>query len=378
MTHQLCSFDPPSKLFFMGVTIIKKQSRGTGEAKVFYTLAWGREAGQRAATGIFTYVHPKGQFQKNHNKESLAILENKKSQMILDQQSIAAGYIPKHNYKSNFLDYYAAFVKNNKQPNNRHIEGSLAHFKAFLGQGFLAPIEVTENLCQRFRKYLLDRFNGDTPANYFSRFKRVVKAATKEGYFRINPADEVAAKSNKNHKRKEHLEVDEYIAVLRTPCLNEDLREAFILCCYTGLRWCDVKPLNWKHIKEDEIVFTITQEKTLVEQRITLHPIAKAILDRRLKRAKVGGKNGLVFKLPSQDMALRTLDNWCKGAGIQKHITWHSARLSFSILLQDANVDDATVALLLGHQSTQYVHKTYKRFRPKDQTAAISKLPSPV
>lgn len=59
--------------------------------------------------------------------------------MILDQQSIAAGYIPKHSYKSNFLDYYEEFVKNNKQANNRHIEGSFAHFKAFLGKGFLAP-----------------------------------------------------------------------------------------------------------------------------------------------------------------------------------------------------------------------------------------------
>jgi Phage integrase SAM-like domain len=207
----------------MGVTIIKKQSRGTGEAKVFYTLAWGREAGQRAATGIYTYVHPKGQFQKNHNKESLAILENKKSQMILDRQSVAAGYIPNHNYKSNFLDYYAAFVKNNKQPNNRHIEGSLAHFKAFLGKRFLAPTEVTENLCERFRKYLLDHFNGDTPANYFTRFKRVMKAATKEGYFRINPAEDVVSKSNKNHKRKEHLEVPEYLALLKTPCLNNEI-----------------------------------------------------------------------------------------------------------------------------------------------------------
>jgi hypothetical protein len=51
------------------------------------------------------------------------------------------------------------------------------------------------------------------------------------------------------------------------------------------------------------------QEKALVEQRVILHPIAKAILDRRLKRSKAGGKNGLVFKLSSQDMALRSLDS---------------------------------------------------------------------
>ena len=143
----------------------------------------------------------------------------------------------------------------------------------------------------------------------------------------------MAAKSNKNHKRKEHLEVEEYIAIIRTPYLNEELREAFVLCYYTGLRWCDVKPLNWKHIGKDEIVFTTNQEKTDVENRITLHPIAKAILDRRCKRLAPGVGKGLVFRLPSQDLALRKLDTWCKTAGIQKHITWHSARLSFSILL---------------------------------------------
>jgi site-specific recombinase XerC len=61
---------------------------------------------------------------------------------------------------------------------------------------------------------------GDTAANYFSRLKRVVRSATKEGYFRVNPADDVAAKSNKNHMRKAHLEVEEYVALLKTPCLN--------------------------------------------------------------------------------------------------------------------------------------------------------------
>jgi hypothetical protein len=67
-----------------------------------------------------------------------------------------------------------------KQEGNRHLEGSFAHFKNFLKKDFLSPIDVTENLCERFRKYLLDKFNGDIPANYFSRLKRVVKAASKE------------------------------------------------------------------------------------------------------------------------------------------------------------------------------------------------------
>jgi hypothetical protein len=58
---------------------------------------------------------------------------------------------------------------------------------------------------------LLDNFNGDTPANYFGRFKRVIKAATREGYFRNNPAEDLASKSNPNKKLKDHVESSEYI-----------------------------------------------------------------------------------------------------------------------------------------------------------------------
>jgi len=109
---------------------------------------------------------------------------------------------------------------------------------------------------------------------------------------------------------------------------------------------------------------------------ITLHPIAKAILDRRRSRA---GDNvtGNVFNLPGQDGSNKSLQQWIKSGGIKKHITWHCARLSFSILLQDENVDKATVALLLGHTSTKYVDTTYKRHRPKDHLSSISKLPMP-
>ena len=84
-----------------------------------------------------------------------------------------------------------------------------------------------------------------------------------------------------------------------------------------------------------------------------------------------------VFQLPGQDGANKALNEWIKKTRIEKYITWSCARLSFSILLQDRNVDDATVAYLMGHATTEQVRKTYKRHRPKNQTASISHLPSP-
>jgi len=111
---------------------------------------------------------------------------------------------------------------------------------------------------------------------------------------------------------------------------------------------------------------------------LTLHRIASAILEvQRIKSKGIGRNMVKVFRLPSADGANKVLDQWIKNAGIDKHITWSCARLSFSVLLQDKRVDDQTVAYLLGHTTTDQVKKTYKRHRPKDQSATISNLPSP-
>ncbi len=125
------------------------------------------------STGIFTYTKPKDQIQKNHNKEALMILETKRSQMILDGQAISSGYIPQHKIKNNFFDYYAEFVKLNARKGNRHLIQSMNAFKTFVGKNYISAIEINENLCERFRSFLLEKLNGETPANYFSRFKSI-------------------------------------------------------------------------------------------------------------------------------------------------------------------------------------------------------------
>ena len=94
--------------------------------------------------------------------------------MILDLQSINNGYIPQHKIKANFLEYYEEFVRSHRTIGNRHLENSLNALKNFVEKSFLSPIEITESFCESFREYLLKNFNGETPANYFMRFKRVV------------------------------------------------------------------------------------------------------------------------------------------------------------------------------------------------------------
>lgn len=356
---------------------ILKRENSKGDKIMFY-YDFGRGAGQRPSAGIFIYKHPKDQIQKNHNKQALALIETKKSQLIIEQQAIGSAFIPNHKFKTNFLEYYEEYLELNKRKGNRHLTCSLAQFKLFINSDFIAPIDITENFCKRFRQFLLDKFTGETPGGYYARFKWVVNAAASDGYFLNNPTEKVFAKSNPSAKLKENLEVDEYLMLLNTPCFNEEVKAAFIFSCYTGLRWVDVKKLEWKDIRDNILTTRIIQAKTGRPVTLTLHTIAKDILGKQRVKAEAGTtQNRFVFSLPSADGSNKILDQWVRASGIDKYITWSCARLSFSILLQDRNVDDATVAYLLGHTTTEQVSKTYKRHRPKDQAETISHLPIP-
>jgi integrase len=370
--------------------------------KTWYYLEWGKAPDQRRAAGIFTYSPAKNQTQRNHNKEAEAILEIKKSQLTIDFQAIGTGYIPSHRFKHNFLDFYQDFVDTNARKGNRHLEGSLSKFKTFVKRDKAAPIEITENLCNLFRAHLQDTLTGKTPLDYFNAFKRVVRSASKEGYFRQSPAADLHASTNASKKLKDFLETDELLALIGTPNQNEDIKRAFIFCCYSGLRWCDINTLAWSQIRLTKngwiLISRIIQKKTGKPVEITLHPIVVSILEEKRKEAEecfgpkptvkmetsaVWEPEGRVFEIGTQNGCNKNLGIWGQQGGLLhgleelslKELTWHSARLTFSILLQDQGVDAATIALLLGHTTTKYVLEVYKRHRPKNQMATIVKLP---
>jgi hypothetical protein len=159
-----------------------KRKNKKGDILIFY-YDFGRAAGQRPSTGIFIYIRPKDQTEKNHNKEALALLETKKSQVIIEKQAIGTSYIPLHKFKTNFLEYFEEYVELNKRKGNRHLANSLKQFKLFIATDFISPISITENFCKRFRQYLLDKFSGETPSDYYIRFKWVLNVACSDGYF---------------------------------------------------------------------------------------------------------------------------------------------------------------------------------------------------
>jgi len=196
----------------------------------------------------------------------------------------------------------------------------------------------------------------------------VTGAATKQGYFRDNPSEDVKAKQHPTGI-KDVLTIKEYLTLISSYCPNYEVKKAAVVSLYTGFRWCDVEPLQWWQIKEGSIVLR-RQSKTGVPLEVPLQPVVKAILgDRRRPQEKV-------FSLPTQDGANGVLKKWVRDSGIDKHITWHCLRHTVSDIILGAGVDVHTVAALLGQTTAKYILERYKkRVQATDVIEAGKKLP---
>lgn len=345
----------------MNVIISTKRSRDN--QKTWYYIEWGKAKGQRNATGIYTWCNPKDKLQRSFNQAQLQIVEHKRSVKLVELNRAEAG-IKQVVRISNIIPFYQQYVKENERAESRHLKRSLHLFIDQFGSE-VHPSEVTEELCKRFRRFLLDTYKGETPANYFSEFKNMLKSAVKAGYFSSNPASEIPSVSNPKTP-KDILTAEEYISILQYPCSNLEVRRAFLFCLYTGMAWVDVKNLKHEMLRDDGMLI-YPRKKSGTPAVVPLHETAKMI---------AGSGKGLVFDLPSANGANKALKEWIKVSGINKHITWHSARHSMSVALQSSGVSLQVVAGILGHTTTKYVMSTYQRYIHTDARAAILNLPS--
>lgn len=109
--------------------VLKKRISGDG-TRYWYTFESGRGKSERIATGIFTYIKPKSNIERAHNKAALQQLELKQAELILSGTKL--WQVPNHRTKNGFLAYYKDFVERNKRRGNRHLEGSYSKLKAFV------------------------------------------------------------------------------------------------------------------------------------------------------------------------------------------------------------------------------------------------------
>ena len=115
--------------------------------------------------------------------------------------------------------------------------------------------------------------------------------------------------------------------------------------------------LEWKDIDFENGIIHKTMIKTKNEVITPIFPLAKRILEERLKETKGIGKVFKWFAEPTFNKALR---KYAKLIGIDKHITYHSSRHTFATLLVIDNVDIYKISKYLGHKSVDMTQRYLK------------------
>lgn len=288
-----------------------------------------------------------------NNKEKIRLAEQIRNKRELELQANEEGIITQSQSKVEINAYFKNYLDQYNKKDKRNVEGVYRKFLEFLnneGIKITTMKQITESIVEDFAESLKSELKGEGPSSYFARFKKVLKRAVKDKVIIQNPASEVTI-TRENNITKEILTMPEIQELASTELSNEEVKKAFLFSCFTGLRWVDIKDLQWKHIDLKNNLLTKVQAKTDLKVQVTLNETAVKLLPSKSQ------KEDLIFKLPSHTGALKLLNTWLKKAGIEKHITWHCARHSFATNLIYFKADVLVVSKLLGHNSLKYTQR---------------------
>lgn len=220
---------------------------------------------------------------------------------------------------------------------------------------------------------------GEGAKSILQRFKKVVRSAVDQGIMAKDPCKGVVCVVDDQVLKKDVLSQEEIQKLMETHYQfeKENVRNAFIFCLYTGMRFCDVKDLRYSNIDYANKLLRFEQDKTKGHSTyswVTI-PLNDGLIQ-LVGRPKEGEtKNSLIFNLPSYESCCKSVRRWVKRAGIDKHISWHCARHSFAVNILNNGANIKTVASLLGHSGLKHTEK-YTRAVDKLKEDAINSLPT--
>ena len=218
--------------------------------------------------------------------------------------------------------------------------------------------ELTTSDMEDIYKYMLRKMSNNSAICYMRKLKTILIYAIREGYISANP---ITFKFHKDKVEKDPLTLDE-VRRIRTVKLGskriENIRDLFILQCYTGLAFRDMSCFSEKDIKidKDGKEWIVKERiKTGITALIPILPVVKEILVKY---------NYHLPTLTNQkyNSYLKEIQDVC---GIKKTLHSHLARHTCGTLLLNAGVDMLTVSKVLGHSSTKTTEAVYAKLLPE-------------
>ncbi|QJD79586.1 site-specific integrase [Spirosoma rhododendri] len=143
------------------------------------------------------------------------------------------------------------------------------------------------------------------------------------------------------------------------------VRDVFLLCCYTGLAYSDVAELSSADLANINDVACILKNRTKsgVQAFVPLFPDAREILDkyRFHEGCRMSGKLVPVLSNPKMNKWLKIIGNT---VGIKESLHTHLARKTFTMYSEELGFTLSEMAVMLGHtNATMTENHYYKRRR---------------
>lgn len=347
--------------------------------------------GVRVREYLKLYIVPeKTPLDKKINADTRKLAETIKAQRIIDFNTDKLD-LPKikNSSKADFLTF--AEIQAEKKKINRQgitnkggiylvYKSFIFHFKKYAGENSTFN-QIDKAFCMGFIDYLKTskstRDGGtlkiSTQINYIKTFSAILESAIKAEIISTNPMKLCDKPQSQNHDIT-FLNLQELAAMenKEIPC-NYDVKKAFLFSCYTGMRFSDIKGLQWNNFIEisGQLCAHIRQRKTNAIQYLPISDKAKSYLPDRPENA---ADTDTVFNLYTNGYTNLYLKWWAQESGIKKQITFHTARHTAATLLLALGENIKTISGILGHTNSAITEKHYAALQIAPLAAALNKM----
>lgn len=221
-----------------------------------------------------------------------------------------------------------------------------------IGQEDILLSELTPSFIAHFCNYLktIAKLSATTIWAYTMPLKHLLRRAHQEG--RI-PRDPFASFHITPHvKSRTFLTADELNQMMNLSLENTELRfvrDMFLFASFTGLSFIDLQLLRHDELASlhNETWIISRRQKTHTSFQVRLLPIPLTILNRWGLTPE--HPEDTVFPLYCYKRMSRKLKRIAVLSGIEKHITWHTARHTFATLALNNGMPIESVSRVLGH-----------------------------
>jgi len=256
------------------------------------------------------------------------------------------------------------------------IRVNIAGFAEYQHKTDFSLMDFDYTKLSQFKDYMIKvkGVTANTFREYYNKLNAVFNEAVSRNLIEYNKiAGKLKGLGVKETQRdKDYLTANEVRSIISLNISNEkhnEVRKAFIFCCYTGITRKQVFDLTYSQIsKENKLKYFRT--KTGKFNTVDLHPKALEQI-----HSSVMDINGKVFPNLTYSTMNEHLAHILKPLQLNKDITFHSARRTLSTLLYIEGVNLKTIQEILDHSNistTQLYVKSINALK----TSAISKLPS--